>query len=320
MWTFRPILKQTIWGGDRISRLENHGEAADGTGESLEISGLENCMSVVDSGEDSGLTLAALIDRYGSAILGEKNYHLYNGRFPLLIKLLDARTPLSVQVHPDDDTASRHGLDGGKAELWYVLDTTPETYIVNGFNSDTNPAQLRRLSDEGRIEEALNKVKPQRGDVYFIPGGRVHALGPGAMVVEIQQPSDCTYRLYDYGRLDKEGKPRELQLERALETADCRASEPHGERFTPRKDLPVRLISTRHFNINLLDLSNELLRDYSETDSFVVLTCVDGNAVIKSRDKALRLSKGCSVLIPASARNVLITPDGSFRALETFMP
>lgn len=320
MWTFRPILKQTIWGGNRISGLDHHSEATPGTGESLEISGLENCMSIVDTGEDEGMSLRQLIEKYGSKLLGEKNYLRYGDKFPLLVKLLDASAPLSIQVHPDDDTALRHGLSGGKTELWYVLEATDDTFIINGFNRDVTPDDIRKAAAENNLDRLLNKVGAKAGDIHYLPGGRVHALGPGALVVEIQQPCDCTYRLYDYERRDKDGKPRQLHVNLAADTADCSGSEGLPVSLTHPADIPMRVLSSKHFNINLLTLKNELLRDYSETDSFVVLTCVAGKAEISHGDEMRLLSRGCSLLIPASAGSIRIKPEDRFSALESFMP
>lgn len=302
MWKFKPIDKPTIWGGER-----------------WEISGMPDAESVVESGDDKGLSVSALIDKYDAQLLGERIYRKYGNRFPLLVKFINADRPLSVQVHPDDELAARRGHNHGKSEMWYVAETGPGAKIANGFQENVNPEEYDSLVSSGKIEDVLNFIDIHPGDIFYIPAGRVHAICGECMIVEIQQPSDVTYRIYDYNRLDSEGNPRELHTDLAREAINFNDTGACRVVYQQRDNIPVNVLKTPHFCTNLLSVDTELMRDYSESDSFVILICTEGEADIISGDHTSRLTKGNTLLVPASTLGLTIRPDGKASLIETYI-
>ncbi|MDE6231647.1 MAG: class I mannose-6-phosphate isomerase [Muribaculaceae bacterium] len=319
MWKFRPILKETLWGGDKIARLKGLPAAPLRLGESWELACMPDSVSVVADGPDAGMSLLELIEREGSDLLGERNETRFGPVFPLLIKFIEACSDLSIQVHPDDATALRHGLPNGKAEMWYVLEADPGARIANGFSRTIDKAELHELVKTGKIEESLNYLDVKPGEVFFIPPGRVHAIGRGTMVVEIQQSSDATYRIYDYGRRDPKGQLRELHTDKACEALDFRGVEVAPSPYTSRPDIPVNLVRNNFFTANLLRLSDQLMRDYSELDSFVAVVATEGEATLRTRASEIKIRRGETVLVPAAANGLEITPVREFSAIEVYI-
>lgn len=319
MWIFNPILKETIWGGDRIAPYKGIETDKVNIGESWELSGVEGNESIVSEGPDKGMTLPALIDKYGADLLGRHNYLKFGNRFPLLIKFIDASADLSVQVHPDDAMAQRYGMPNGKTEMWYVLNADPGARLANGFRKHVSPDNYEGLVETGDIEQELNFVEIKPGDTYFIPAGRVHAIGAGAFVAEIQQTSDATYRLYDYHRKDANGNERELHTALAKEALNFNDTDGNPVKYENPGNIPVNLVRSQYFTTNLLTLSNPVTRDYSENDSFIVLIITDGNAELHCGDNSLNVHRGQTVLIPAAASCVAITPVPSVSMLETYI-
>jgi len=319
MWIFKPILKQTIWGGDRIAPFKEIDSNLENVGESWELSNVAGSESVVSAGPDAGTTLPQLIDRYGASLMGHRNYDKFGNRFPLLIKFIDARDDLSVQVHPDDEMAQRHGMPNGKTEMWFVLDCTPGAKLANGFRQPVNPADYESLVESGEIENVLNFVEIKKGETYFIPAGRVHAIGKGAFVAEIQQTSDATYRLYDYHRKDKNGNERELHTALAKDAVNFNDTDGNPVSYQPRADVPVNLVRSPYFTTNLLTVDHEIMRDYRENDSFIVLIVTEGAAEICGEQAPLQVHQGETVLIPASSKGITIIPQGTVTLLETYV-
>lgn len=319
MWTFKPIFKTTIWGGERIAPFKGIEIEKKNIGESWEISGVEGDESIVANGHDAGKTITQLIDKYGTSLLGERNYKKYGDRFPLLIKFIDAREDLSVQVHPDDKLAHERGKKSGKIEMWYVLGAEPGARVANGFNRQVEPGDYRRLVETGEILDVLNFNDIHPGDTFFIPAGRVHTIGKGAFVAEIQQTSDVTYRLYDYKRKDKDGKERELHTDLAFDAINFNDTEGRSVAYTPHPDIPVNLVTSPFFTTNLLQIDEKVLRDYSEFDTFVVIIAAEGEASLVCGNETLEIRRGTSVLIPASAKGLSIVPKGKFTAIETYI-
>lgn len=327
MWIFTPFLKETIWGGTRIAPFKSIACDKDDIGESWELSGVSGSESVVASGPDAGTTLPQLLSRYGSAILGERNWQRFGTRFPLLIKFIDARQDLSVQVHPDDAMAHRLGMENGKTEMWYVIAADKGARLANGFRDPVDPADYERLVGTGEIEQVLNYQSIKPGDVFFIPAGRVHSIGTGSLVAEIQQTSEATFRLYDYHRKGPDGKERELHTELAKEAIRFDDTQGTPLKYTLRPDLPVTVVKCQHFTVNVMELSEEVMRDYSELDSFVVLIVIEGSATLRcGADKVsdvpteMTVKQGETVLISASAKGLTITPGAEgVRLLETWM-
>lgn len=319
MWIFNPILKQTIWGGDRIAPFKGIESNVKNVGESWELSGVEGNESVVAEGTDKGMTLPALIDKYCADLMGSHNFLKFGNRFPLLIKFIDAREDLSVQVHPDDVMAQRYGQPNGKTEMWFVLKAEDGARLANGFRKPVNPDDYEGLVESGKIEEELNFVAITPGETYFIPAGRVHAIGAGAFVAEIQQTSDATYRLYDYHRKDAEGNERELHTELAKEALNFNDTDGNPIKFEAVENIPVNLVRSPYFTTNVLNLDSPITRDYSENDSFRVLIITEGEAELRSGDQTLKVHQGQTVLLPASEPRIDITPAPSVSLLETYI-
>lgn len=319
MWTFNDIFKQTIWGGNRIPQFKGVKTDLTGIGESWEISGVKGSESVVANGPDAGLTLSELIAKYGEDLMGKKNMTRFGDNFPLLIKLIDAEADLSVQVHPDDELARKRGSEFGKTEMWYVVGASKGAKLANGFNTPVDPADYQRLVSTGEIENVLRFCPIAPGDVYFIPAGRVHAIGKGSFVAEILETSDITYRLYDYRRKDAQGHERQLHTEEAFEAVDFNDTKGEKVDYIAKENIPVNVVTSPFFTTNVLTLDTELMRDYSEWDTFVILIATEGEALVKCGDEEITLKAGHSVLIPASAKNVSIIPHKNFTALETYV-
>lgn len=319
MWTFSPILKTTIWGGDNILPLKGLDPTLSKIGECWEVSGMPGSESVVEAGPDSGLTINELLDKYGAGLLGKRNYNRFDGKFPMLVKIIDTSDRLSVQVHPDDRTASELGLPNGKNEMWYVLDSREGAEIANGFKHPVTKEDLDSLINNGDISDALERIEIRRGDVFYIPAGRVHAIGAGCTLVEVQQSSDTTFRIYDYDRTDKSGNPRELHKDLALRSINCDDCDNRRIEYSTTPNVPVNVIRSPFFSINILESNTEFIRDYSENDSFVVIVMVDGGASLHCGSQSAVIKKGHSVLIPASASGVTISPDGEARMLEAYI-
>lgn len=319
MWIFDPIFKTVVWGGGKIASYKGMMTDLENVGESWEISGVEGSESVVADGTDKGLTLTQLTDRYKAKLLGEKNYQKYGSNFPLLIKFIDARQDLSVQVHPSDELAMKKGLRFGKTEMCYVLGAEDGTVLANGFNRKVDPSEYEDLVKSGRIIDVLNIFTIKPGDTFFIPAGRVHSIGKGAFVVEIQETSDITYRIYDYKRKDKDGNERQLHIKEAFDAINFNDIDGEAVDYSIRRDIPVNLITSPYFTTNIWQIDHEVMRDYSEWDTFVVIICTKGAATLTTDMESRRVKEGMSVLIPASCKKLMITPEGEFEALETYI-
>lgn len=302
MWKFKPIHKETIWGGER-----------------WEISGVPGYESIVDGGEDCDLTMTALIDKYDASLLGERIYRKFGNNFPLLIKFIRAEDDLSVQVHPDDELASKRGYPSGKTEMWYVAHAGKGARIANGFLRPVRPEEYDELINSGNIENVLRYIDINAGDIYYIPSGRVHAICGKCMIIEIQQTSDLTYRIYDYNRRDNEGNLRELHTELAREAINFNDTEGKKETYVQHANIPVNVIKSPFFCTNLLQVDSELMRDYSESDTFVILICTDGKAEITCGGKKVTLTPGNTLLVPASALGIIINPLDNVSLIETYI-
>lgn len=319
MWTFNPIYKTVIWGGKKIAAYKNISSPLSDIGESWELSGVCGSESVVSSGPDKGLTINDLIRRDGAALLGKKNYIRFGDTFPLLIKFIDAGRDLSVQVHPSDELAHKRGVESGKTEMWYVIGADKAARLVTGFKRKIEPSEYYSLVESGEIMDVLNFEEVTPGKVFYIPAGRVHAIGKGSFVVEIQQTSDVTYRLYDYKRKDKDGKERELHTELAFDAINFDDTDGKPIDYVSRVNFPVNLVTTPYFTTNLLKADHELIRDYSEWDTFVAIICTQGSAVLTAGTETHTLTTGHTILIPASCRSLTIRPNGLFEGIETFI-
>jgi len=317
---FEPILKPVIWGGSRLCEFKNIKPVKDGIGESWEISGVKGSISVISDGDLKGVSLSELLLGGKEQLVGKKVYEKYGNTFPLLIKFIDARDDLSIQVHPDDRLAKQRHNSFGKTEMWYVINAAPDAYLYSGFQKSITPDEYVERVKNNTFTETLQKYYVKPGDVFFLPAGRVHAIGAGCFVAEIQQTSDITYRIYDYNRKDADGNTRELHTDLAKDAIDYTVYPTYKTEYLPTPNHPVKLASCNYFTTNLLDLSLEINRDYSLLDSFVIFICIDGSCQITDdKGNSVVLKQGETLLIPADTNSVNVKPSASVKLLETYI-
>ncbi|MBP5419079.1 MAG: class I mannose-6-phosphate isomerase [Bacteroidales bacterium] len=316
--SFRPIIKDKIWGGHRLNTLlgKDFGLLSNG-GESWEISGVEGDISVVTNGALAGKSLNEIITTFGAELMGHSVMDEYGCEFPLLIKFIDANDNLSVQVHPNNEMAQAlHGCNG-KTEMWYVMASDKGGNLISGFSKKIDSAQYNTLVNDGRFLDVLNTVPVKTGDVFFIPSGHIHGIGKGVMVAEIQQTSDITYRVFDYNRVDANGKGRELHIEKASRALDFNDIDTGKIGYQLTNDSCIKLIDCKYFNTGIIKISNAIQRDYTSIDSFVILMCVEGGVTI---NETYTLDFGQTLLIPACMNGVKITPQMESKLLEVYIP
>ena len=320
---FKPRVKERIWGGKAI--LERKGKAVGRLakdklyGESWDLSSVKGDVSVVANGMLKGNNLEEIIEVYMGELVGEQNFERYGLEFPLLIKYLDCNDRLSVQVHPDDELAEeRHG-SFGKTEAWYVAECKPGAAIYLGFK-DLNITREEYIAAvaESRLEELLNRVEVKKGDVFFIPAGTVHALGAGIEVVEVQQTSDVTYRIYDWDRVDAEGKGRELHTALAVDAIDFEAdAELLHKKYEVEKGGEAKIIESPFFTMAIQDVDGRKELDRSMLDSFVVYICLEGSTRIWADGQKETLAAGELVLVPAECS--VAEFEGEARLMEVYI-
>ena len=319
--TFTPLLKEVIWGGSDIRPFKGLESDDKKIGESWEISHVDDNFSIVAEGALAGKNLDELIDLYGERLVGKSVQERFGHRFPLLIKFIDARDYLSIQVHPDDELGMKRHNSFGKTEMWYVINAAPKAKLYSGFAVQSSPEDYVRRIEEGTIVDALAEYEVRPGDVFFLPAGRVHAIGAGCFIAEIQQTSNITYRIYDYDRTDAAGNKRELHTELAKDAIDYRLEKDYRTAYTPVADQPVHLVECQYFETNLLDLTQPISRDWSQLDSFVIYICMEGKVTLRdAQGNEVHLHQGQSVLVPAENPSLTLTPEGSVKLLETYIP
>ena len=318
LFKFEPLLKQTIWGGDKIVTFKHLESDLDSVGESWEISGVPGDESVVANGEYKGKTLNEVLAEMKDKLVGADNYKRFGDRFPLLIKFIDARQDLSIQVHPDDETAHRQGKPMGKTEMWYVMDSDENASLKVGLKKKITPEEYAQMVEDDTICDALGNYKVKSGDCFFIPAGRIHAICSGSFIAEIQQTSDVTYRIYDYKRKDKNGNYRQLHTKEAAEAIDYTVLDNYRTEYTPVKNEATPLVSYPLFTTAVYDLTEPMTLDYSELDSFVILIALKGEGtILTSSGETFSFREGESVLLPATTDMVKV--EGTIKFLETFV-
>lgn len=300
--TFKPYLKDVIWGGTRICAYKGIMQEKANIGESWEISEVPGHESVVDAGEYIGLNLTELIARYGKDLLGSSVFKRYKGKFPLLIKIIDAKDDLSVQVHPNDKLAKKRHNSLGKTEMWYIIDSNYGAKIYAGLNQELTPEEYVERIEAKTFSETLAVHNSHSGDVFFLPAGRVHAIGAGNLLAEIQESSDITYRIYDYDRRDKEGNTRELHTQLAKDAIDYTIHKNYKNPPLPEDEKDCEMVSCEHFTTRRIKLHGEQSFVLS-SESFTVLMCIDGFAHILCADGDTILSNGKTALLPAKLKN-----------------
>ena len=303
---FKPILQQKVWGGNKLKDLLNKDSKQNRIGESWEISGVTDFISIVENGSEAGTNLEQLLTKYQSDLIGKKNYTKYGTKFPLLIKFIDAKTNLSVQLHPNDELAQQRHNAFGKTEMWYVMQADKGAKLNIGFVRDLNKSEYLDFLERGEITKILNFEEVSRGDAFFVDTGMVHAIGAGILLAEIQQTSDITYRIYDWDRLDEHGEGRELHTSLALDAIDFQKTENYKRPYTKKNNISSEIACCEYFTTNYLPVDGKLIKDYSHLDSFIIYMCVDGTSRITTGDQTEVLKKGQSLLIPAIATTVNI--------------
>lgn len=318
--TFKPILKKIIWGGSAISPFKGIVPVQEGIGESWELSDVEGNVSVVANGPMEGRSLDDLIHMYGDALVGKKVLGQFGTTFPLLIKFIDARDNLSIQVHPDDELAKKRHNSFGKTEMWYVIKAAPDATLYSGFSQQIDADEYVKRVQNNTIMEVLQCYDVKAGDVFFLPAGRVHAIGAGCFIAEIQQTSNITYRIYDYNRKDAAGNTRELHTELAKDAIDYTFLPDYRTPYKEEKDRPVELVSCTYFTTNLLELDKEVSRDFASLDSFVVYICMEGALRLKdNKGNTIEITQGQTVLVPADTDSVILTPSPTAKLMETYI-
>ncbi|MDE5840663.1 MAG: class I mannose-6-phosphate isomerase [Muribaculaceae bacterium] len=307
---FIPYLKSVIWGGEKICRYKGIEQTQADIGESWEISAVPGHESVVAEGPYKGMKLTELIDCFGSELLGNAVMQRYDGKFPLLVKLIDANDNLSVQVHPDDELAGKRHDSLGKTEMWYIIDADEDARIYSGLNREmTADEYVRRVNDD-TIEEVLAVHESHPGDVFFLPAGRVHAIGAGNLLAEIQESSDITYRIYDYGRKDVSGKARELHTELAKDAIDYTFHEDYKSASPEDSIADAVVAECDHFKVSRILLDNEMTLRFDDR-SFVVLMCLEGGAALDYEGGSMPVKAGETLLLPAALACVTLRGKGT---------
>ena len=317
---FHPILKEIIWGGDEICRFKNLRPFRSGIGESWELSHINNNISTVSNGELKGKSLDELIINYGEKLLGKKVIKQFSTTFPLLIKFIDARDALSVQVHPDDFLAKQRHDSFGKTEMWYVIHAKKGAFLYSGFAKEINPEKYLKSLEDDTFVSYLHKHEVNSGDVFFLPAGRVHAIGAGCFIAEIQQTSDVTYRIYDYNRKDANGNPRELHTELAKDAIDYNLHSDYKLNYIPRKQQVQQLVACPYFTTNLIEANSGDEIQTSHPDTFSIYICLEGNLILTdSKGYSVEIRQGETVLVPAENRFINLFFKAGGRLLESFI-
>ncbi|MGL5273705.1 MAG: type I phosphomannose isomerase catalytic subunit, partial [Phocaeicola sp.] len=289
--------------------------------ESWELSNVPGDESIVANGSDAGKTISELIQEYKEALVGEENYKRFGNSFPLLIKFIDAREDLSIQVHPNDKLAKERHNSFGKTEMWYVIDNNNgKAKLRSGLKKNITPEQYAAMIENNSICDALDEYAVNAGDVFFLPAGRIHSIGAGCFIAEIQQTSNITYRIYDFNRTDKDGNSRELHTELSKDAIDYNVEESYKTPYEAKKNYPIDLVSCEYFNTAIYDLTECLSIDYDGLDSFVIYVCVEGSATITDNEgNRVEMNVGETILLPASIKNVEVIPEDHVKFLDTYI-
>lgn len=317
---FKPIFRDKIWGGQKIKTyLGMDFGSLPNCGEVWVLSGYDGFVSVVENGFLKGNELNELVEVYMGDLVGDRIYRQFGNEFPLLIKYIDADDWLSIQVHPDDELAAAHGSGNGKTEMWYVIDADKDAELISGFNKELDKEKYQQSIENGTLREIMNFEKVQKGDVFYMPAGRVHALGPGILLTEIQQTSDATYRIYDWDRIDSNGMARELHNEQAIDAIDFKYHENYKTEYEEITNGTSKIIDVSKFTTNLLSIDKALTKNYEELDSFVIYIGLEGKVMLEWGEEELSLSPGEAVVKPAAMPVMNFKPHMASKLLEVYI-
>lgn len=314
---FNALLKQTLWGGDKIIPFKQLNENLENVGESWEISGVTGNETVCCEGDFVGRSLNDILAEQKDALVGKENYERFGNQFPLLIKFIDARQDLSIQVHPTDEIAVRQGRERGKTEMWYLMDSDADAKLYSGLKKQITPEEYKEMVENDTICDALAQYEVKEDDVFFLPAGRIHAIGTGCFLAEIQQTSDVTWRIYDFKRKDKDGNYRELHTQQASEAIDYTVEADYRTQYTPVKNQGVNIAECPYFTTAIYDLDEPMTIDYADLDSFVIFIGLKGEGTITADGETTTLKAGESLLLPATTKTVKV--EGTVKFLETYV-
>lgn len=320
IFKFQPLLKSTLWGGERIIPFKHLNDNMENVGESWEISGVKDNETIVSEGQYKGKKLNDLVAELKEKLVGKECYKRYGDEFPLLIKFIDARQDLSIQVHPTDEIAKKQGRERGKTEMWYLMDSAPEAKLYSGLKKKITPEEYKKMVEDDTICDALAQYAVKEGDVFFLPAGRIHAIGAGCFLAEIQQTSDVTWRIYDFKRKDKNGNYRELHTQQASEAIDYAVYDNYRTEYTPIQNQRQEVVKCQYFTTSIFDLTSdggEKNLDYTDHDGFVILIGVKGEGTLTNANgESTSLNTGETILIPATETKFKVT--GNVRFLEVY--
>ncbi|MFO7842479.1 MAG: type I phosphomannose isomerase catalytic subunit [Bacteroidales bacterium] len=319
---FKPQFKEKIWGGQHLKKFLNKPLPENKKiGESWEISGVEENVSTVDNGYLQGNNLQELIEIYMGDLVGDRVYDQFGIEFPLLIKFIDANDVLSIQVHPDDELAKKRHNSFGKTEMWYIIEAEKEAELISGFKKKADKNTYLKHLKSGELPDILNYEKVHKGDVFFIPSGRVHAIGKGIVLAEIQQTSDVTYRIFDWNRKDDQGNYRELHTDLALDAIDFKVYDNYKTPYKINPNKEANILKCNYFNTSIIQFNETIEKDYHQLDSFVIYMCLDGELeIIYNETEKLSLEKGETILIPAVFEHLVLNPVVQSKLLEIYIP
>ena len=304
---FQPLFKYRIWGGNKLKTQLNKQYEEENIGESWEVSDVENDETLVLEGSLQGKTLKQLISTFKEDFVGNKVYEEFGTDFPLLIKFIDAKTPLSIQVHPSNELAKERHNSFGKNEMWVVMDADDGAELIVGFDKEIDDRAYQKHISNDTILDVMHHEKVKKGDTFYIPTGRIHAIGAGVLLAEIQQTSNITYRIYDYKRIDvKTGTKRELHTELALDAIDFTYHKEFKTHYEKTPNVSNKLVHSPYFKTNFLTITKPIAKDYSNLDSFVIYICISGVLDVVCNEKSYTLSAGETILLPAIINNVTL--------------
>lgn len=316
---FQTIYKDKIWGGNKLKTVlgKDYGDLPN-CGETWEISGVPGNVSIVKDGPLQGKSLQEILDTYKSQLVGSKAWETYQSEFPLLIKFIDANDDLSIQVHPNDALARKRHNMFGKTEMWYIMQADSGARLNTGFARTVSKDEYLQHLAANTLDQILNFETVEKGDVFFLPSGRVHYIGKGILLAEIQQSSDITYRIYDFDRKDDKGNKRELHTELALDSIDFTGYPEYKSSYSEKENESSTLVDCPYFQTTLLPLNGTVKRDFHNKDSMVIYVCLEGNAVLKGSFGETSMKMGDTILVPASIKEW--SAEGKARLLEVYIP
>lgn len=319
---FQPNLHEVVWGGNRLCPYKGLPSSEAPVGESWEVSAVPSSPSIVANGEFAGRDLISVISEAPEDILGQAVSERYHGQLPLLVKFIDARRDLSIQVHPNDEMAQREHGKMGKSEMWYIIDAKPGSYLYAGFKQEITPEAYKKRVADGTITEVLARHEVKTGDVFYLPAGRVHAIGAGILLAEVQQSSDVTYRIFDYNRPGMDGKPRELHTELAAQALNYHVESEYRTIYNGNINRANLIVDSPYFSVRVTETADIFHRNLLKYDSFVITMCIEGDCRIRLRATGdeFFLREGSSTLIPAVLADYDVIPQKkSTRFLDAFI-